>query len=61
MVFNINDTIRDLTESDLGVGCIVDIYINRHDDSNGITTYVIEFGDDMIFDRFAHEIKMLDS
>ena len=57
MVFKTQDYVRDITESDLGVGCIVDIYINRHDDPNGITTYVVEFTEDdvgeIIFDRFA--------
>ena len=62
MVFNINDTVRDLL-GDMGVGVIVDTYINRHDDPDGVTAYVVEFDRDInseerIFDRFAHEIEL---
>ncbi len=62
MVFNINDTIRD-TLNDMGVGVIVDIYTNRHDDPDGITMYVVEFihevnDEERIFDRMAHEMEL---
>ena len=62
MVFNINDTVRD-TLDDMGVGVIVDTYINRHDDPDGITVYVVDFDransdEEVIFDRFAHEIEL---
>ena len=53
---NIGDKVTDKVD-DLGEGQIIDIYTNRHDDSNGVTMYIVEFGFNGIFDRLAHEIE----
>ena len=66
MIFNVDDIVRDLTDSKLGIGKILNIYTNRHDDPNGITTYTVDFSfmdeeddenEEMIADRFAHELE----
>lgn len=56
-MFNEHDLVYDLTESNLGKGVVVDVYINRHDETNGATMYVVEFEGCEVFDRLAHEIR----
>jgi len=56
-MFHEHDLVYDLSEANLGKGVIVDIYMNRHDDSNGVTMYCVEFAGCEVFDRLAHEIR----
>jgi len=51
----IGDTVKDLT-GDFDIGTIIDIYTNRMDDVP-VVVFVVVFGDDKVFDRYAHEIK----
>jgi len=55
-MFNIGDKVFDEVD-DLGQGEVIDIYINYHDNSNGVTMFVVEFGDDQVFDRLEHELS----
>ena len=54
-MFQIGQEVSD-TLDDLGTGKIIDIYTNYHDDSRGITMYIVDFGDDQVFDRLESQI-----
>lgn len=56
-MFNINDVVFDEV-GDLGQGVILGIYTNYHDDSRGVMMYIVDFGDDQIFDRIESEIAI---
>lgn len=56
-MFNINDVVFDQI-GDLRQGVILDIYTNYHDDPHGVTMYIVDFGNDQIFDRTADEIAI---
>ena len=55
-MWNVGDDVLDWIGG-LGWGKVIDIYTNRHDDPNGITMYIVDFGNDQVFDRMGGELR----
>jgi hypothetical protein len=64
MDFKIGDVVRD-TFGDLGIGEVIDIYLNFHDDPAGETLAVCRFGSDeedhdgVVCDRSFDQIEVV--
>lgn len=54
-MFQIGEEVFD-NVGDLGCGKVIDIYTNYHDNPNGVTMYIVDFGFDQQFDREEHEL-----
>lgn len=53
----VNDIVNDLVDDSEGKGTIIDIYVN-HFGTIPRAVFIVDFGDDRVFDRYEHEIML---
>ncbi len=59
-MIEIGTKVKDLI-GDFDSGVVIDKYTNQYTESGPATMYVVDFGDDQIFDRFFYEISKIET